>query len=33
VYPIVQTYFESFVDIIEKVNIIKSECMNHHGDF
>jgi hypothetical protein len=28
VYPIVQTYFESFVDIIEKVNIIKSECVH-----
>lgn len=32
IYPIVQTYFESFVDIFEKVNIIKSECINRYGE-
>jgi len=30
-YPIVQTYFDSFVDIIEKVNIIKNECVKKRG--
>lgn len=27
-YPVVQTYFDPFVDIIQKVNIIKNECVN-----